>query len=150
MSLKTVFYGRNLTKIPLTSYPVHTISSRGVGGVIRPRHFFIPNKVKAAKINTVLNVPDLTPDKTSEFASSQDNEELSKLPISTTKTVLPTFKPIPVNEAEFEILDKKGKKRKEQFTKTEETNSKTKKLVQTVEPTKPKKSRHSNHRVKIV
>jgi hypothetical protein len=147
MALKEVYYGRYLKRIPLTSYPAGTISTRGVGGVIKPRHFYIPAKLKIPKVNTVLNVPDLNEQQVSHFASEKDHEEKSKLTVPTSAST-PNFKPMRISEVELETLEKKGKKRKPQQTK--ESDSARQKRPKNEEQRKHKNKSSHFHRVNIV
>jgi hypothetical protein len=149
MVLKEVYYGRYLKRIPLSSYPAGTISTRGVGGVIKPRHFYIPTKLKIPKVNTVLNAPDLTEQQTSHFASQKESEEKSKLTVPTSAST-PNFKPMRISEVELETLEKKGKKRKPQQTKASDSVARQK-IPKKEEQRKHKtKSSHFTHRVNVV
>jgi hypothetical protein len=148
---KAVFYGRSLKRIPLSSFPATVITSRGVGGIIRPRNFFVPNKVKSSIINSITNVPDLTAQQTSQFANPKVGEH-DHTPPSKTLSV-PIFKPIAINEFELKTLENNSKKRKRpQFREPKKDIAKQsdKKSRTTVTGKMETNSRTFNHRVKII
>jgi hypothetical protein len=106
MSLKSVYYGPNLKRIPVGSYISNIIVSRGIGGIIRPRHFFVPATTKKAGINTQLNVLDTSlAEKKSEFNLPKEKDDNLILKADIGKT----FSPIPLTSLEITKLSNKRK-----------------------------------------
>jgi hypothetical protein len=123
MPLKAVYYGHALQKIPLSSYASHNIVSRGIGGVIKPKNFYIPSSSKLPKVNTSLNVLDDSVNTKSEFVTQHNSHKDSD---SSQNIATPLFKPIKVTEKELTVLKKQTKtqkKRKEKVKEDKEISS---------------------------
>jgi hypothetical protein len=138
MTTKAVYYGRFLEKYPLTSYPSKLLKSKGIGGVIRPRNFYVPLRLETPKLNTALNVLDETVQKGSEFNKPAAPKEDVKLPFSESAAT-PNFTPIKVNEVELNVLRKQSRKRSPKETNSAGDETKVHKRV-----------RKTLHRIKII
>lgn len=117
MSGNAVYFGRNLRRIPISSYANTSFVSPGIGGIVKPYHFYVPAHTSIAPVNAKVNVVDQTnfaPDP-SEFLKKENDVEKSKL--RTPDKVVPSseFAPLKIEAKDLYQLKKSKRVRKDKI-----------------------------------
>jgi hypothetical protein len=137
MSHNSVYYGRHLQKIPLSSYLSHSPVARGIGGVIRPKNIFTPINLHVPKVNSAVNVLDEVKE-SSDFTESKSKSDAdTQNPLDSDKI----FTPIKIKESEVGVL-KKEKPRKR-------SKAAEKKKIEVPTSIKKKAKYNNSHRFKL-
>jgi hypothetical protein len=126
MSSNSIYYGRTLNRIPLSSYLTNAPVARGIGGVVRPKNIFFPLKLHIPRVNSTVNALDVVNDKSDFVQDKSKADIIVNNPLDTDKL----FVPIKLKEHEISLLKKKKAKsgrRKQDSGGSEVTKSKKRK-----------------------